>query len=193
MLRHEILLLLMQRLETINPHAAGQFWQDYAGLTVTLASARAWGLDGRKIAELADLCLAQLRQQKIVANKRDQVAAPEALRRLALLQYDRMLPAIRKTQRATKLLPRAERETRMCEHINKLLSWMGPEGRRRSPAPPTLLRGAYSHAAREVAKEIVEHVYKGQGIKIDSLLRVAPRYRANLLFRWLEKEVSPIS
>lgn len=81
LLRHEVRLLAVRRLETVNRYAAWQFVQDYAAFTLTLETVRAAGV---RVEPWAELCLERLSTAKVIQNKRDQVSAPEALRALAL-------------------------------------------------------------------------------------------------------------
>jgi hypothetical protein len=186
-----VLLLLVSRLEMLNRHAAWQFCQDYAGLTLTLETARGAGLPGQKLGELADLCLAQLRRQKVIANNRDLTATPEARRAIVLIQYGRALTAIRELQRSMPTLPSDEHRAAVTRRLKVILSWIGR--RKHGSEPPNeLVDNAMVYAPHEVVKSLLRYVYKDSGIEIDSLLKRAVAYRRNLLFVWLQKEIPPI-
>jgi hypothetical protein len=135
-LRHELFLVAVRRLETVNRYAAAQFLQDYAAFTLTLETVHA---AGSPMEPWAELCLDRLRTAKVIQNKRDQVRAPEALRALALMQYERILPAIQTAQRESERFPAAEREAHMGAQLSRLLAWMGPEGQRKCQRSPNNL------------------------------------------------------
>jgi hypothetical protein len=190
-LRHEVLLLAVGRLETLNRHAAWQFCQDYAGLALTLETARGAGINGQKLGELADLCLARLRRQKVIANKRDLVDAPEAQRAIVLIQYTRTLTAIQELQRNVAVLPSEQHRPTVTRRLEAILSWMR-RGQHSSELPSEIVDCATAYAPNEVVRSLIRYAYKDSAIVVDSLLKQAPAYRRNPLFIWLQKEIPQI-